>query len=90
MGLQVIPLRAGVFIGVAFTGTSRVRDVIRRCSGLLYLMYRGGPAEVHPAGQPAERILAAPAGGIGQPRPGSHTARPVVTDESGGARRYFL
>jgi len=69
MGLQVIPLRAGVFIGVAFTGTSRVCDVIRRRSGLLYLKYRGGPAEVHPAGQPAERILAAPAGGIRQPGP---------------------
>jgi hypothetical protein len=62
--------------------------VIRRRSGLLYLKYRGGL--VHPAGQSAKRILAAPAGGIGQPCPGSHTARPVATDESGGARRYFL
>ena len=79
MGLQVIPLRAGVFIGAAFTGTSRVHDMICRPSGLLYLKNRGGPAEVHPADQPAERLLAAPAGGIGQPGLGSHTARPVVT-----------
>jgi hypothetical protein len=90
MGPQVIPSRAGVFIGVAFTGTSRVRDVIRRRSGLPCLKHRGGPAEVHPAGQSAERLLAAPAGGIGQPWPGSHTARPVITGESGGARQYFL
>jgi hypothetical protein len=37
-------MRAGVF-----TGISRVRDVIRRRSGLLYLTYRGAPAEFHPA-----------------------------------------
>jgi len=42
-------MRAGVFTGIAFTGISRVRDVIRRRSGLLYPTYRGAPAEFHPA-----------------------------------------
>jgi hypothetical protein len=80
MGLQVLPLRAGEFIGAAST---QWHSPGTRCDPSAFLL----AAPDVPIG---ERVLAAPAGGIFAALIGSHTAWPAATGESGGARRYFL